>query len=183
MDILEILLGQLPEAIYFALFMILTKQLRSKRILFISLMTLEYLLLINILPFSTWLHVMYFVISYIILKMLYKNRAQITDIFTMGIASIIMMIISASWYFIISMTIKNIVVCSVLAKLTMIIFLYLMRNKLPKIQKLYKHLWNRNDKIPKKMKSATFRCINVILFNIMFYLINAFVLFYWIRRC
>lgn len=177
MNFLQIILGQLPEAIYFAIFMILTKRLHSKRILFTSLMILEYLLLLNILPFSTWAHVLYFVISYIILKMLYKDRAQITDVFTMGIASIAMMAISAFWYFIISITVKDMILCVILAKITMYIFLYFTRNKLYKIQKLYKRLWNRNDKVPKKMKSATFRCINVILFNIMFYIINAFVLF------
>lgn len=177
MNFLQIILGQLPETIYFAIFMILTKRLQSKRILFTSLMILEYLLLLNILPFSTWAHVLYFAISYIILKILYKDRAQITDIFTMGIASITMMIISAFWYFTISVISKDMILCAILAKITMCIFLYFTRNKLYKIQKLYKRLWNRNDKIPKKMKSATFRCVNVILFNIMFYIINAFVLF------
>jgi len=34
---LEILVGQLPEAIYFALFMLLTKQLDTKRLLFIGI--------------------------------------------------------------------------------------------------------------------------------------------------
>ena len=45
MDLLELMLGQIPEAIYFALFIILTKELKEKRILFIILMIIEYILL------------------------------------------------------------------------------------------------------------------------------------------
>lgn len=36
-------------------------------------------------------------------------------------------------------------------------FVLLFRNKLYNIQKLYKKLWNRNDKKPKKIKYTTFR--------------------------
>ena len=42
---LELFLGQIPEAIFFSLFMIYTKRLKEKRILFTVLMTIEYLLL------------------------------------------------------------------------------------------------------------------------------------------
>ena len=37
MDLLEIFLGQIPEAIYFALFMMFAKDLKEKRILYILL--------------------------------------------------------------------------------------------------------------------------------------------------
>ncbi len=174
---LEILLGQIPEAIYFALFMIFTKRLDKKRGLFITLMVTEYVLLLNVLPFSTWSHILYFVVSYIILKILYKEKSQITDIFTLGIASIILMVISAICYFIIFITIQNIIISTLLAKAMLFTFLFIVKTKLYNIQKMYKYLWNRNDKLPKFMKSTTFRCINVILFNSMFYVINSFILF------
>lgn len=184
MNILEILLGQIPEAIYFALFMIYTKRLDKKRGLFVMLMIIEYILLF-IPTLSIWSYILYFVISYIILKLLYKEKSQITDIFTLGIASLILMVISAIWYGIIYFTIKNIIVCNVLAKSSLFIFLHIIKSKLPKIQNVYKLLWNRNDKIPKHMKSTTFRCINVILFNFMFFVINSYVIFFIIRtrRC
>lgn len=87
MNILELLLGQIPEALYFALFMIYTKRLNEKRIWFIVLTVLEYILLF-IPPLSIWSHILYFIFTYGILKWLYKNKAQITDIFTLGIASV-----------------------------------------------------------------------------------------------
>ena len=54
MNYLELFLGQIPEAIYFSLFMIYAKDLKEKRILFTILMIAEYLLLIYALPFNSW---------------------------------------------------------------------------------------------------------------------------------
>ena len=177
MNVLQLLLGQIPEAIYFTLFMIFTKRLDKKQILFMILMIIEYILLLNILPFSTWSHILYFVITYIILKILYREKAQITDIFTLGIASILLMIISGICYFTLFKFITNTIIGNILQKLLVFIVLYFISDKLYKIQYMYKKLWNRNDKIPKFMKSITFRCVNIILFNIMFCLINCFVIF------
>ena len=120
---LEILLGQILEAVYFALFMIFTKRLDKKRGLFTTLMVIEYLLLLNVSPFSTWSHILYFAISYIILKILYKERSQITDIFTMGIASIIVIIVSSICYAIFNLTIKNIMICNITAKIILFFIL------------------------------------------------------------
>lgn len=177
MKLLEILLGQIPEAIYFALFMVYAKSLNTKRVLFVLLMVIEYVLLLNVLPFSIWSHILYFVVTYVTLKVLYKEKSQITDIFTLGIASLVLMLISVVCYFIMFIIVQDIVVSTLLAKILLFMFLYMTNTKLSNIQKLYKRLWNRNDKLPKLMKSVTFRCINIVLFNIMFYLINCFILF------
>lgn len=141
MDILKVLLGQLPEAIYFALFMIFAKKLVSKRLLFVILMVAEYILLINALHFSVWAHVLYFTMSYMILKMLYKERSQITDIFTLGIASLGLILISSICYMIVSTTVKDIILCNIIAKGILFLLLFIFKNKLYNIQKLYKRLW------------------------------------------
>ena len=178
MNVLQLLLGQIPEAIYFALFMIFTKRLDKKQILFTILMIIEYILLFNFTPVTIWSHISYFIITYMILRLLYNEKSQITDIFTLGIASILVIIISMISYIMVAATIKDIIVCNVLAKIMLFIILYFSRNKLYKIQNMYKKFWNRNDKIPKPMKSTTFRCINLVLFNIMFFIINNSILFY-----
>lgn len=66
---LQLLLGQIPEAIYFALFIILTKSYKNKRILFIVLSIIEYILLLNLFPYSTWSHISYFALMYVIMNM------------------------------------------------------------------------------------------------------------------
>lgn len=71
MNILELLLGQIPEAMFFALFMIYTKELKEKRFIFIILMVLEYIFLKLILSFNIWFQVIYTCITFIILKILF----------------------------------------------------------------------------------------------------------------
>ena len=54
MKLYQLLLGQIPEAIYFALFMMLVKNIKEKRILFIVLMILEYVFLKYFLVYNIW---------------------------------------------------------------------------------------------------------------------------------
>lgn len=60
----------------------------------------------------------------------------------------------------------------VITRILMFGFLFIFKNKLNNIQKVYKKLWNRNDKINKKIKSTTFRSLNIVVFNIIFYVIH-----------
>lgn len=169
---LEILLGQIPEAIYFALFMIFTKQLKEKRILYITLMVIEYLLLKYFIEYNIWFQIAYTIIQYILLKILYKEKAQITDIFTFTIASGILILFCMILYFLIWHTANDYLLYVILNRVCLIGFLIIFHNKLHKIQDLYKLLWNRNDKRETKMKSTTFRALNVVIFNTIFYIIN-----------
>lgn len=169
---LELFLGQIPEAIYFSLFMIFAKGLKEKRILFITLMILEYLLLKKFIHFNMWFQIAYTLLTYIILKVLYKDKAQITDIFTFTIGSILLMILSAIYVFLIYPFTSYPILMVILNRMLLIGTILILNNKLYTIQKIYKKMWNRNDKVKKKIKSATFRCINLIIFNLMFYIIN-----------
>lgn len=175
--VLQLFLGQIPEAIYFALFMIYAKRLENKRILFIILMICEYLLLKYFIRFNIWFQISYTIATYIILKILYKDKVQITDIFTFAISSFILIIINLILYLTIFLLFNNYIVYVIIDRILMFIILFLFHNKLNNIQKLYKKLWNRNDKIPKPIKSTTFRCINLVLFNFMFYMINIAMLY------
>ena len=172
----EIFFGQIPEAIYFALFMIYVKKL-DKRPLFILLVTMEYVLIMETIRYNLWSHILVFIMTYIILKMLYGLRSQIIDIFTLGIASIILILINSVTYLIVWKTIGIYSVFIVISRILMFAFILLTKDKLYKIQELYKKLWNRNDKIPKKMKSVTFRALNITTFNFMFFIINLGIIF------
>ena len=172
MVMLEILLGYIPEAIYFSLFMIFTKQLKEKRLLYITLMILDYLLLKQFIHFSIYFQIAYTFMSFIILKVLYKEKSQVIDIFTFTIGSIILILTSMIMYVIALNTYNDTIICNVLHKILIFVLLFVFRNKLSKIQSVYKKLWNRNDKVKKKIKTTTFRSLNVIIFNITFYVIN-----------
>lgn len=77
---LELLLGQIFEAIYFALFMIFAKRIKEKRLLFITLMIFEYLLWKHLFKYNFIFHIGFIFTTYIVLKILYKEKSQITDI-------------------------------------------------------------------------------------------------------
>lgn len=171
MSVLEILLGQIPEALYFVLFIIFTNEIKTKRICFIASAILEYVLLLNAFPFDIWSHILFIITLFLIMKLFYKEKCQVTDIFTLGIASIIIILVSVIVYFPISLFTTNTIIGNIIQKLILFILLITLRKKLPNINKLYKKMWNRN-KIPKKLKSTTFRALNVFLFNISFYIIN-----------
>ena len=174
---LELIIGQIPEAIYFALFMIYAKGLKEKRILFTVLMVAEYILLTRFLIYNIWFQILYTFITFLILKVLYKEKAQVTDIFTFTISSVILMILSCITFIIFNIFCKNMLIASLFLKILMILFFIIFYKKLYKIQNLYKKLWNRNDKVKKKIKSITFRCINLIIFNLSFYILNIIMLY------
>jgi len=170
--LLEILVGQLPEAIYFALFLLFTKNLKEKKLLFVLILCVEYILSFQTIRFLLWSHIMFFILAYTTLKLLYKEKAQITDVFTLAIASIILIINSMVLYFPVLFFCKKYIIYVIIGRISMFVILFLLKNKLPKIQKLYKKFWNRNDDIPKPMKSATFRALNTVCFNFMFFILN-----------
>lgn len=128
------------------------------------------------------MQILYTFLSFIILKMLYKEKAQVIDIFTFTIASIVIVITSAIMFFIASCTFKNLDICIILHKILLFILLFVFKDKLYNIQLLYKKLWNRNYNKKYKMKTTTFRALNVIIFNIIFYIINFGMLFILIKN-
>jgi len=181
-NILELVVGQLLDAIYFALFLIFTKNIKEKRLLFVFMVSVEYILLFQALPYQIWSHILFFIITYIMLKILYKERAQITDVFTLGIASLCMIAISAIVYTTVWKLFNYYPIAVVFDRALMVVFMLLFYKKLPNIQKLYKSLWNRSSNKSKKIKSTTFRAINTVAFNLMFLIINIGMVFAWLHR-
>jgi len=169
---LELLLGQVPEAIYFALFMIFAKRLKNKTLIFTFMVTLEYIILFQVFQFSMWSHALFFIMTYLILKILYEEKAQITDVFTLGVASIIVLAVSMFTGFIFWYLLHNFTASVFIQKILLFLVLFVLKDKLYNMQNMYKNWWNRNDSIEKPIKSVTFRAVNVVIFNIMFLIIN-----------
>ena len=170
--LLEICLGQIPEAIYFTLFLIYTKQLKTKRVILLVVNILEYVLLFNGLAYNIWAHIIFFVTEYLLLKILYKEKSQITDIFTLGIASVILIITSGILYMIFWKFTNNYLLYVIVHRCLLFGLVFMIRHTLPKIQNIYKRLWNRDDSKHKPIKSTTFRALNLVVFNISFFVIN-----------
>ena len=122
---LELLIGQIPEAIYFALFMIYAKNLKDKKFLFIALMTIEYVLLLHLMPYSIYPKIAYIVISYVIMKMLYKEKTQLIDIFVLVLSIIILGLTSVPLLFL-NNIINNIYIVCIISKIITFLLLFLI---------------------------------------------------------
>lgn len=166
----------LPEAIYFSLFLILIKDIKSKRILFTIFMCIEYAILMNVFLYQVYFQIAYTFITFLILKLLYKEKAIITDIFLFMIASILLIAISFVSYMIVFLTFKNFIVSYILNRLLLFGSLFLLKNKVKKLYNKINSLWNRRQN--QKIRSLTVRNITIIIFNLMFCIINFGLLYF-----
>jgi hypothetical protein len=171
-NMLQLFLGQIPEAIFYALFMIYSKRLKEKRFLFTLLMVVEYLLTKYSFQYSWLFHITYMVSVFLTLKLLYKEKSQITDIFIFCIAYIFIVLASIISVVIGKFIFGSIILANTICKIIMFSFIFIFKYRLTVIQNVYKKLWNRNDKISKKIKTTTFRAINIVLFNLLFAIFN-----------
>ena len=176
-ELIMIILEKVVEAIYFAMFLIIGKNIKNKKLLFIGIMVFEYLMLKYFINFSVYFQLAYTFMAYITLKVLYKEKAQITDIFLFTAASLILIATSVLCYGIIYFTIHQYIWVLIINRPLIFAILYFGRNKIPELYKRFCSLWNRHN-IPNQIKSLTLRNISIIIFNLMFCLINFGMIFF-----
>lgn len=164
-------LGALPEALYFSLFLILSKGLKKKRVIFTVLMYLEYVLLKMLISYDVWFQIAYTFMTLLILKVIYKDNAQIIDIFAFGVSSLLLIVISIVSYLVTMLVFNNYIIAYIINRLFLFGVLFLLRNKLNRLYERFMKLWNRKPN--QKIRSLTVRNVSVIIFNLMFCIINA----------
>lgn len=160
------LVGAVMQPIYFALFLIFTKKIKDKRLLFISIMILEHF----ILKYACKLHytinfeLSYSIMTYLILKIVYMVTFIISVLF-MGV-------INVSAGIIIGMNVYGLIFTNIFP----IIAIYLLRHRLNEIDKFYNKFWNRHNN-PKMLKSITIRGISSVMTIITFVLMNLWLIY------
>lgn len=162
-------IGAMLQPIYFSLFLIFTKNIKNKRILFITIMIFEHLLLKFVcnLNYNINFELTYTIITYFVLKLIYKEKTRITDVITFIISIAILGVFNVSSLFILGVNVKTVIISNILA----ILFICLLKRKLNKIEIFYNKFWNRhNDK--KMLKSVTIRGLSVTLTIIIFVLLH-----------
>ena len=83
-----IILGLLPEVLYFTLFITYTKNIKEKRIKLFLLIGVAYFGCMLIQQYKTIYYILFIALVYIILKILYKSKTQIIDIFVFSLSTI-----------------------------------------------------------------------------------------------
>lgn len=175
-ELVLLFLEKVCEAIYFSLFLIVGKNIKNKRLLLIAIMIFEYLALKHFIKYNVWFQIIYTFMSFVNLKVLYKDKAQVTDIFLFMIASIIVIILGMLCGIVLFFNINLYGVMLVINRLLMFTIIIIFKNKIYNLYTKMTKFWNRHTE-PHKIKSLTLRNINIIIFNIMFYIINLGMLF------
>lgn len=172
-EVILLILEKVLEAIYFSLFLIFGKGIKNKRLLFIGIMIFQYLILKQFIKFNVLFQIIYTFLSFINLKVLYKDKAQITDIFLFAAGSIFLIFISMLCVitrYIFNTNYLNVLIFN---RIVLFICLFLIKNKINYFYKKYYENWNRKSKGSViKIRSLTLRNISLIMFNLMFYVIN-----------
>ena len=168
--IVSLLLGMLPEVLYFTLFLSFTKKIKTKRFKLFLLLAIGYILLIMICRYQLIFYLAYIVYSYLILKLLYKS--EIPDIFIYSVSFLYLTLLALLFY---SILYDYYIICYVLYRICLFIPLFIFKNKMNNLYKQYLGLWNRsNDKV--KIKSITLRNVSLLTLNILIVIINLILL-------
>ncbi len=171
--LMSIILGLLPEVLYFTIFLIYTKNIKEKRLKLCILISIAYALCMFIQRYKLIYYILFIVLVYIILKILYKDKTQIIDIFTFSFSTIYMTLLSYICFIFLDKDYNNYYLLMTLDR----IFLFLpfiFKNKFNNIYRKYCSLWNRNDNIKRPIKSITLRNISLITINIAIFLMNIY---------
>ena len=163
--IISLVLGLLPEVLYFTLFLTYCKNLKEKRLKLFGLLALGYIALIMICRFQFIFYVAYIIYSYLVIKWLYK--AHISDIFIISLGLSYMTIVAFLGYVILG---SNYLVYYIVARICLYLPLLILSHKLNTFYIGYKSLWNRKDNA--KIKSITLRNLSLVLLNLLVLLFN-----------
>lgn len=162
------------QPLYFSMFMIYSKNLKCKRLIFILAMIIEHFILRYCiqLKFSINFELTYTIITYLLLKLIYREKARITDVIIFIISTLFLGVISISMYFIIGMNLAGLICVNVIP----IISAYLLRHKLSKINQFFNRFWNKHEN-SKMIKSITVRGISSIITILSFISMHIWIIY------
>ena len=167
--LLTIFVGMLPEVIYFTLFLIYTKNIKTKKVKLFFLIMVVYILCILLDMYKIIYYIMFIFLIYLVLKILYKDKTQIIDIFIINVAFIYVCFISYICFLFVKNNVTIYYIMTIINKI--LLFLpFIFKNKFYKLYKKYCSLWNRNDKENRPIKSITLRNISFISLNLFIFI-------------
>lgn len=155
----SILVGTIPDCLFFTFFIIFTKKLTSKKILLFFLILIGYIIFLMICRYNLLLYVLFIIHIYLVLKLLYKS--EIIDIFVVVSAYIYMIACCVLGAL---LTPINYWVGALVNKLLLLTIIF-FKEKLHNIYIKFANNWNRH--IGAKIKSITIRNISILTLNIM----------------
>jgi hypothetical protein len=172
---ISIILGLLPEVLYFTLFLIYTKNIKEKRLRLGILIAVAYAICMFIQRYEIIYYVGFVSLVYLILKLLYKNKVQIIDIFVFSISTLYLTSLSYISFIFLNKDLSNYFILLFASRIFLFIP-FLFKSKFNILYKKYCGLWNRNDNAKRPIKSITLRNISLVIINLLIFIINIFIL-------
>lgn len=168
------LIGYILQSIYFSTFILNTKDIKDKRILFNTLVFGEFIFLKYIcnMNYTINFEIAFGVLLYLIIKLVYKQKARITDLTIYILAMIFLGIINVATILLLGVNMYSVIVGNILP----IIFVYILRSKLMEIDNFYTRFWNKHNN-SKVFKSITIRGFSSILTTITFLLAHLWLIY------
>lgn len=171
--VISIILGLLPEVLFFTLFLVSTKKLQNKRTLLFLGISIAYFLCILMQRYVLLYYVGFIILIYFILKLLYKKQTQIIDIFIISIPFIWTTLLSYFCFLFLKDDLSNYYILYILDRIILFIP-FIFTKKFNKLYKSYCGLWNRNNKENRPIKSITLRNISLIIINFAICFMNIY---------
>ena len=154
----DMLLGMLPEVVYFYVFIKNILKINNKKVLLFIAVLVIYLITIMLEGYNLYLYITFYILLYIALKLF--KKINITDFFLIIYLEIYLFITSCVCYYLI----PNYIVAYIVNRISLFLPL-LIKNKLINLYGKYKKYWNRNEKAP--IKSLTLRNISILFINFL----------------
>ena len=169
--VLSLLLGAVPDTLYYYLYLTRIKDIKNRRLALFLLILAGYVLFFMIIRFNLYLYLAFYVYLYLVLKFIIK-KADITDFFLLLFIDVYCMGISAILYF----SISNYFLALIISKVLIFVPL-IFKDKLKKMYQTYRKLWNKSNNKERKIKSITLRNISLIILNAIIVLTYLFILY------
>lgn len=162
--IVSLLMGMLPEVLYFTLSICFIKDIKKQRLKLFSLIVIGYIVLIMVCRFQLLFYLGYIVYVYIVLKKLYKSK--IIDLFIVSVVSAYLTLVS----FISFKLIDTYMLAYLINRLMLFIPIFILNYKLNDFYNVYYRLWDRHE--GNKVKSITIRNISLVFINMLIVIFN-----------
>lgn len=177
---MNILFGLIPEAIFFSLFIIFTKNYKNtvKNTIFTSLMIAGYVIFKALFPTCVYCQIIYIFYVPLLMYIMYKEKFHISDIFVMSWASIILLILNIIYLPMLKLFGMDIYIkCYIINRISLLLFLIIFHKKLNPFYKFIISQWNRNREKPNPIKALTVRNVCVISLNLTIYILYVCMIF------
>ena len=158
--LVSILLGAIPDVLYYYLWLKNIKEIKDKKFLLFLIILIGYVVIFMILIYLFYLYLIFYLYIYFNLKFIYKSK--INDFFLMLFIDVYYILMSILCFFLI----PNYAIALILNKILLFIPL-IFKKKVVKMYKSYCKMWNRNREVKQPIKSLTLRNISLVILNLV----------------